>query len=189
MPTYFSHNGNSAIDLIFTNLPRKTSKLKVLLTVTRKHQKVTFSIFENINKASRIKKRLPKNLDQNTFSNNITKSHIRYTIFSDNLTNCMQTITNTITKSVVKQNFYKSKHKKWFDNDCKLLKRKCIEGLANKDPNYNKIKKEFKSLITSKKRNFLENQLHEKFSSETIQWEFYKTKVKVESYIPMINLK
>lgn len=112
------------------------------------------------------KQRLSRNLQLNQLAENINKTHLRYAIYTDCLTKCMETITNTILKSTKK--IRKIKHKKWFDLECKNLKQKCLVAMKNGDQNYNQIRKSYKSTIivrkmTTLKKNCSKNILVKQF--------------------------
>ena len=60
-PTYISRNGESLIDLIFTNKPTDLQEIAIEPTILRKHQKVT-STWRSSKAPSQVQKGLNKNI-------------------------------------------------------------------------------------------------------------------------------
>lgn len=133
--TYVSPNGNSTIDLIFTNAPRFTTGVQVLPTVIRKHQKVQIGVYATqatpVNSIKSKKRRTSRKLDPQQLEHHYAISKIETKAFNANLNTLNDEMTRIIKSSRVKIKYHP--HKRWFDSECKELKRQCLNKLRNQE--------------------------------------------------------
>lgn len=106
--------------------------------------------------------------------NNCEISNTETKAFSANINNLNDEIARVLKTSSLKtkQHF----HKRWFDQECKILKRECLNKLINQDNDYKNSRKEYKNLIKSKRTTYEEHYLVENFSSPEIQWHLFRPK-------------
>lgn len=172
--TYISPNGNSTIDLIFTNAPRFATKVKIIPTVVRKHQKIEIGIYATQITPVMIQKKSSRKLDQQLLINNCAVSKIEIKAFNANINILNDEITRVIkTSKIEPKNHY---HKRWFDQECRALKKKCIEKLKAQESDYKDVRREYKTLIKNKRITYEENHLIENFNKNEIQWQLFRPK-------------
>lgn len=134
--TYISKNGNSTIDLIFTNFTNCMKEIKVHKTFIRKHQIVTVS--------AKIPHLKPKTIIPNTRKIDLEKliklkneEHTNEKAFTADTNTLVNSINKIIQKSTIPKK--KHSHKPWFDYECKQLKAECI-ATNQSDPDYHNKK-------------------------------------------------
>ncbi|RWS00432.1 uncharacterized protein B4U79_09248, partial [Dinothrombium tinctorium] len=162
--TYVSHNGKSCIDLVFINTRVKKSIIScnTLFNPIRKHQRVLTSFRVKPSNVLKIKEKpsMTRKINLPLFQRLLQQVPLNGSNIEE-----FEKFTKMIKKASTISN-RKQFIKPWFDDECKLLKGKCILLLINGDIDEYKIyRKRYKILIKSKRQQYEENKLIEKLHS------------------------
>lgn len=177
--TYFSHNGRSTIDLVFVNNRCTHVNTLIVNPIVRKHQQVITTFYNKSNQhasksPSLRSKPRKRSIDQEKLYRLIWRTHIKQFIFNLEIDQCYQTLQDILKQAGKEPQYYHGKHKIWFDSECQLLKKTCLE-LAKVDLTAYSIKrKEYKALIKEKRTIHIENEIISEIEKKVIPWKLFK---------------
>ena len=180
-PTYMCHNGQSTIDLVMKTHypPAQVRDIAVLPTLTRKHQRVKFSV--ETNKTSRNPVQPRAKLKRTIDLDLVTQNLVRYpppqqSSLLEASTSQLTTIIHSSTPKVTPRKDY---HKPWFDRACARLKKTVLSlrGRPDQLQQYNALHRNYKALLKEKKEEHEEQNLTKKINdSESAPWMLFRKK-------------
>ena len=188
IPTYISPNGNSSVDLVLNNLvfPEKMTKVSILPTTERKHQRVTCEIFlpGEIQHYQQPSKPLPRKIDSTSLISHLTvlPSPDLFHQINGNVHQLTRTVTDIIIGAVPQPAKGNNHHKRWFDSKCLKLKKKTLSlkhqaAITGDYSEYRISQQKYKYLVKEKKEKHDKTELLKRIEdSETSPWLLFKVR-------------
>ncbi|XP_018495048.1 uncharacterized protein LOC108864261 [Galendromus occidentalis] len=149
--TYIAHNGRSTIDLIFVTADLVPfTKMKIMPTVDRKHQRIIVDI-PSLEPEAEIKGKRPmsaiRKVDHNKLVVNLSNSIERAEPSPDD---SYMNLLGAIEKAAIMETHKgKPKNKPWFDEECNTLKQLALSKIRTED--YTKHRRKYKDAIKKKR--------------------------------------
>ena len=189
-PTYISSTGNSAIDLIFSNLcfPDKIESLLIHPTLERKHQRLICQIMLSSHVlVPRFRQQsLPRKLVTEELIYGLSllpPPNLYFNLANEETTDqFVSSITDIIIHAIPQPSNQLHHHKKWFNRKCatlkeKTLKLKHIAHITGDYTEFRNCQRDYKNLIKERKQNFDEKELNQRINdSETSPWLLFKVR-------------
>ncbi|KAI5721369.1 hypothetical protein M8J77_019893 [Diaphorina citri] len=180
--TYFAHNGQSCIDLIFirSNKSKVVKEFQVLKDPLKKHQRVKTAVrVKSSNQSTLVNSSTVKEqISRKVNLLKVQKDPLTSSLSPEN-TDDIKNLTKILTDAAKKNPKTKKHHKPWFDGDCKILKQRNLRLMqeTNKTLNRTDAQKEYKTMLKNKRLSYEEKELLEKCKNAQLKpWEMFDKK-------------
>lgn len=156
-PTYVAHNGSSVIDLVYTNQPGRLIRSALKEEWPRKHRQVTSVWKLRSGNCGQKPMRKKREIDMSAIPRCVYEN-VERMLKEDKLNQAVEYINGCILKAAPDATINTVYGRAvWFDKECRLLKRTCIQQMRAGDGRYTETKKEFSRLKKRKKQEYNEN--------------------------------